>query len=101
MIVYFDATEEEFKEVLNPNYESMNDLVVDDLAGLAVLGGLLCVVMSKRESPTDVWVMKEYGVKESWTKLFVIPDELGDLYLPDFELLCYTKDGEVVMALNA
>ncbi|KAI8561468.1 hypothetical protein RHMOL_Rhmol04G0342100 [Rhododendron molle] len=69
---------------------------------MIVLGGWLCVVDHFRESHSDVWVMKEYGVKESWTKLFVVPNVAGgEFFFHCFELLCFTKGGEVIMKLDS
>lgn len=82
-------------EVPKPNYEGE-----DNPFELGVLGGWLCVV-DHLKSRSDIWVMKEYGVKESWTKLFVVPNVPGEFFFHSFELLCYTKDGELVMVLNS
>uniref|UniRef100_A0A803LLA9 F-box domain-containing protein n=1 Tax=Chenopodium quinoa TaxID=63459 RepID=A0A803LLA9_CHEQI len=38
-----------------------------------VIDGCLMVRVAYRRVRTDVWIMKEYGVKESWTKLFTVP----------------------------
>lgn len=49
----------------------------------------------------DLWVMKEYGVQETWTVLFRIPDSNAfTTLLHDIEPLCITKDGEVLLMLN-
>ncbi|KAI8561480.1 hypothetical protein RHMOL_Rhmol04G0343300 [Rhododendron molle] len=99
-IVCFDATEEKFKELPMPNCVDVNSCI-----DLGVLGGWLCVVDHSWGSHSDVLVMKKYGVKESWTKLFVLPSEPGEFYFPPFcriyTMLLYTKDGEVVMVLNS
>ncbi|KAK4732769.1 hypothetical protein R3W88_025757 [Solanum pinnatisectum] len=39
----------------------------------------------------DVWVMKEYGVKKSWTKMFNISDGVYYLFGPSF---CMSSEGE-------
>ncbi|XP_058211841.1 F-box protein CPR1-like [Rhododendron vialii] len=94
-IVCFDATEEKFNEVPMPICVDANSCI-----DLGVLGGWLCVVDNSWGSHSDVLVMKEYGVKESWTKLFVLPSEPGEFYFPFCRIctmLLYTKDGEVVM----
>ncbi|KAE8660102.1 F-box and associated interaction domains-containing protein [Hibiscus syriacus] len=49
----------------------------------------------------DIWVMKEYGVKESWTKQFVIQDIFPKGYGSDFyEPLVVLRNGEIFMLLN-
>ncbi|XP_058211731.1 F-box protein CPR1-like [Rhododendron vialii] len=56
---------------------------------------------SRSQESSDVWVMKEYDVKESWIKLFVVPNVPGEFYFSHIRVLCYRKDGEVVMKLDS
>ncbi|PHU20456.1 hypothetical protein BC332_11607 [Capsicum chinense] len=65
--------------------------------GISVLQGMLCAYCT-HESPRGgctfkLWVMKDYGVKESWTELFSIGDP--DLYfvVPKY----WFADGEVLL----
>ncbi|XP_058213036.1 F-box protein CPR1-like [Rhododendron vialii] len=98
-IACFDVMEEKFKEVPTPIYE-----VESHFFKVGILDGCLCAVDSRLESHLDVWVMKEYGVKESWTKLFVVsnvaPNVPGESFFEYCELLCFTKDGEFVLRLK-
>ncbi|XP_058211837.1 F-box/kelch-repeat protein At3g06240-like [Rhododendron vialii] len=99
-IVCFDVVDEKFKDVPTPMYE-----VGCNFFTVGVLDGCLCAIDRRGpESHFDVWVMKEYGVKESWTKLFVVPNVPpnmpGVLFFEYCELLCFTKDGEVVLRLK-
>ncbi|XP_058181104.1 F-box protein CPR1-like [Rhododendron vialii] len=95
-IVCFDVMEEKFKDVPTPIYE-----VESNLFKVGVLDGCLCAVDIRRpKSHFDVWMMKEYGVKESWTKLFVVPNVPGVLFYKYCALLCFTKDGGVVLRLE-
>ncbi|KAI8561457.1 hypothetical protein RHMOL_Rhmol04G0341300 [Rhododendron molle] len=96
VIVYFDATEEKFNEVPSPDCEGANILDNSNVVGLGVLGGSLCVVKQHCENHADVWVMKE-----SWTKLFVVPNKSREIYLHNIMPLCYANDGEVVMVLDS
>ncbi|KAI3844144.1 hypothetical protein MKW92_032038 [Papaver armeniacum] len=41
-------------------------------AQVCVLGGFLCVTGWDDNNIGEVWIMKEYGVSESWTKMFTI-----------------------------
>ncbi|KAI8561454.1 hypothetical protein RHMOL_Rhmol04G0341000 [Rhododendron molle] len=100
VIVYFAATVEKFEEVASPDCEGANILVNSSDVGLGVLGGSLCVV-KHWASHADVWVMKEYGAKESWTKLFVVPNKSREFYSHDCMPLCYANDGEVVMMFDS
>ncbi|KAH7842910.1 hypothetical protein Vadar_010479 [Vaccinium darrowii] len=104
VIVCFDFTEEKFMDVPRPIYGAENDYF-----GLGVLGEWLCVLENWSERGAGdrlgiraaVWVMKEYGVKKSWTKLFVVQFARGEFYINYFiVLLCSTTDGDVVMSLN-
>ncbi|KAL6494327.1 hypothetical protein OROGR_031127 [Orobanche gracilis] len=85
-IVAFDLGKEECLEVPLPSFENQpTDIYFLDL------GGSLCAVCNfiiplsdydsdsdwdsdydSKSERVDVWMMKEYGVKESWTKLFSI-----------------------------
>ncbi|OMP07158.1 hypothetical protein COLO4_07578 [Corchorus olitorius] len=44
---------------------------------LGVLEGSLCMIANYENSRVDIWVMKEYGVKDSWTKLLSVVDPQG------------------------
>ncbi|EYU39784.1 hypothetical protein ABFS82_06G173200 [Erythranthe guttata] len=41
---------------------------------LGVVDGCLCVFYDHPRIGVDVWVMKEYGVSESWAKIVTVPD---------------------------
>jgi len=62
-IVAFDLGKESYQKVLLPNRR----VDVIDFPTLAVLKGCLSVTYGD-----DVWIMKEYGNKESWIKLFTM-----------------------------
>ncbi|XP_019189895.1 PREDICTED: F-box/kelch-repeat protein At3g23880-like [Ipomoea nil] len=74
-IIYFEAESDEFKELPTPELQGGKG---EDLGlGLGIIDGCLCLCMAReaigiREEKLDVWVMKEYGVKESWVNQFVI-----------------------------
>ncbi|XP_045826273.1 F-box/kelch-repeat protein At3g23880-like [Trifolium pratense] len=63
-IVSFDLVNESYQKIL-PHIGGED---MCDLWSIAVLRDCLCVT-----SGDDVWIMKEYGNKESWTKLFTVP----------------------------
>lgn len=75
-VLSFDLHDEEWHEVPLPEYHHVDNF---ECVQLSVLDGCLCVTYSIRSSSScneivsHVWVMKEYGVKESWTKLFTFP----------------------------
>ncbi|XP_021290734.1 F-box protein CPR30-like [Herrania umbratica] len=74
VIVYFDLKNENFKKVELPMWAT-HEMKFD----LGVLGGCLSMSLNPHGSFTEVWAMKEYGIPESWTKLFVISSSFGKL----------------------
>ncbi|KAM7491722.1 hypothetical protein LguiA_034643 [Lonicera macranthoides] len=64
---------------------------------LGVLGGCLCALTVDRASVSrvvNVWVMKEYGMRESWTNL------INFTYFEPFGTIspfCFTKGGDIVV----
>ncbi|KAM7464826.1 hypothetical protein LguiB_012388 [Lonicera macranthoides] len=102
-IVYFDAAMDHFRTLNIPRlkYRDNSPLIL----GIGELDG--CLAMTCRDNAShnhlrfiDLWVMEEYGVEETWTILFRIPDFNGFTTLHDIEPLCITKDGEVLLILN-
>ncbi|CAK7332961.1 unnamed protein product [Dovyalis caffra] len=95
-IVAFDLAEETFKEVVQPEYgEGVYDRV------LGVLQEWLCVMCNYLGVRADVWVMKEYGVGDSWTKMFSIP-YLDDPVRFHYSVpLCIFSGGEVLLEYNS
>nr|XP_004294894.2 PREDICTED: F-box protein CPR30-like isoform X2 [Fragaria vesca subsp. vesca] len=99
-ILAFDVSSELFREMmlpksLDPNLASFLSLqlsVSGDGKSLAMF-----VRDSTRSSFLDIWVMKEYSVQESWTKLYSIyPQDPADSLLRP---LCFRKSGEVVLEI--
>ncbi|XP_074307572.1 F-box protein CPR1-like [Silene latifolia] len=72
LIIAFDLGSEEYKIVSQPEYSGGEFHMNVD-----VLKGCLCVLCNYVDVKTDVWVMEEYGVQNSWTKLFSIAQ--GDI----------------------
>ncbi|CAA0836517.1 F-box protein CPR30 [Striga hermonthica] len=63
---------------------------------LYVLDSFLSVVHSKKYSKIDIWVMKEYGVNDSWTKVVAVGPPAIDRR--DFlSPLVYSQDGDKVL----
>ncbi|XP_026410066.1 F-box protein At3g07870-like [Papaver somniferum] len=58
---------------------------------VGVLTDCLCLISSSTDS-FDVWVMLDYGVKESWTKKFIVfnANVLNPLWIQNGELLMIT-----------
>ncbi|XP_076935802.1 F-box protein CPR1-like [Bidens hawaiensis] len=97
VIVAFELASQSFHLVSLPecsnNYKAVH---------LALLGGCLCVVGNIGMYSVDVWVMGEYGVKESWNKL-VAWTLAGSArhYNAYVEPIIYLKNGrEVLFKVN-
>ncbi|XP_031121315.1 F-box protein CPR1-like isoform X2 [Ipomoea triloba] len=96
LIGAFDLGTEEYRLVPEPNY-SEGALYVT----VGVLGESLCVVCNYYDSSyVDIWVMKSYGVKESWTKLFTVTEsDLSGKPLEFVTPLAFSKSGREVFTV--
>lgn len=66
--------------------------------------GCLCVCDNTGEFDVQVWVMMEYGVEKSWTKLLEITeDPIGNLgnYFSDVYFVRVFVDGEILILLGS
>lgn len=88
VIMAFDLSSEEFKPLPVPAHFPENC----SFCHIEVLGGCLAMVTSTGHS-TDVWMMMEYGVEESWTK-FSVPTQYYTVPL------CLLGDDDVVLHVN-
>jgi hypothetical protein len=99
VIVVFDMGHEMFDELPVPeSLERVEHLKM----GVAVVDGSLALVpchaigLDGEVASNSVWVMKKYGVAESWTKLFDITVGEGGLV----RVLGFKKNGEVLVVTN-
>ncbi|KAI8556187.1 hypothetical protein RHMOL_Rhmol05G0232600 [Rhododendron molle] len=101
IIVSLDLVKETYGEVSEPNYR---DCYFYEIT-LGVVDGCLCILRNCSGACSDVWVMKEYGIRDSWTKLVVIPylSHPSEPYLShpsDWSFstpLCILENGEVLL----
>ncbi|XP_059645948.1 F-box protein CPR1-like [Cornus florida] len=92
LIAAFDLGVEEYRLVPQPDY-----LDKDFHMNVGVLGGCLYVMCNYVGERVDIWVMKEYGVKESWTKLFSV-EQPSVVNLFDFvKPLAFSMNGEEIL----
>ncbi|WMV47873.1 hypothetical protein MTR67_041258 [Solanum verrucosum] len=63
---------------------------------LGVLGGDLSASYIYASSHADVWVMKEYGVKESWTKIFTTKSPGYPMTHPLHPTILTSNEGELL-----
>ncbi|GAA0185181.1 hypothetical protein LIER_32469 [Lithospermum erythrorhizon] len=91
-IMAFDFASEEHRKLPLPH------IPVKDFnpVGLDVLDGYLCVLNSLKKHRIDVWIMKEYGNKESWVKLLSIAPPAIERY-STLSPLVFSKEGDKVL----
>ncbi|GMP56610.1 hypothetical protein CsSME_00021029 [Camellia sinensis var. sinensis] len=102
-IIYFNPRMNKFKKLPMPQPKNGDG---DIILGLGVLEGCLCMVRCYDEHPSghvgivELLAMKEYGMQESWTTMFIISNlpELGiyDNVVP----LCFIKNGELLIKVG-
>lgn len=90
LILAFDLTIETFYPTPMPSFGNEGG---GELCGVYVLKGCLSLLCKYSEPRAwDLWVMKEYGVKDSWTKLFTL-NENGCPVVP----LAFSSSGDKVL----
>jgi F-box interacting protein len=93
-ILSFDLEKESYQHLLLP--DSKND---DNSPFLGLVRDCLCVSRSS-DMFMDVWIMKEYGDQESWTKLYIVPD-IPDQGLKPFKALYIFEDDQLLVEFYA
>ncbi|KAL8127140.1 F-box protein CPR1-like [Apium graveolens] len=91
-IYAFHVGTEEYHVVPHPPFSDMSFLGTMDK-----LGGKLCLICSYDKSHMDVWVMDNYGVKESWTKLFSVAQYVDARNFECPTPITFSKDGKQVL----
>ncbi|XP_057463621.1 F-box protein CPR1-like [Actinidia eriantha] len=101
LIGAFDLGGDQFYEVQLPGYSTFNNAVNIIPINLGVLNGCLCVCSRHPTvtTPVDIWVMKEYGVNESWTRLISFLPTGPDIN-SSIKPLAYSTCGDKVMLLD-
>ena len=93
-ILSFDLEKESYQHLLLP--DSKND---NNSPFLGLMRDCLCVSGSSNIL-MDVWIMKEYGDQESWTKLCIVPD-IPDKGLKPFKALYIFEDDQLLVQFYA
>ncbi|KAL2932304.1 F-box protein CPR1 [Bienertia sinuspersici] len=75
MIVGFNLGNHSFTEVPQPKFE---EKFINLRVGM--LDGCLCLISNDLDH-SDIWVMKEYGVVESWTRLYKVEQSQHLMFL--------------------
>ncbi|CAL0334633.1 unnamed protein product [Lupinus luteus] len=96
-IMSLDLGKESCQELLQPDFGEVNVLTFR----LGVLKNCLSIIVLHEEGFTDVWLMNDYGKKESWTKFLSFPC-LGDLNLfPYAKVICIYEDENVLFEYDS
>lgn len=82
VLVSFDLQAEFFREIPQPKYIRTDDGASTDcdyVEGyityfVGELSGLLCIFRIIPSTKTEIWIMKEYGVVDSWVKQFNVKE---------------------------
>ncbi|KAK9945748.1 hypothetical protein M0R45_011247 [Rubus argutus] len=90
-VLTLDLATETFKEFPTPFAE------IDCGIGLEVLGSNLCICVNHFGTQNDVWLMKKYGVADSWTPLYTIKQEAVDWLLEYCRPLVFSNTGKRVL----
>ncbi|XP_058005350.1 F-box protein At3g07870-like [Hevea brasiliensis] len=111
-LISFDLADEKFQMVPNPDSAGFERHGSHRLK-LVTIGGCLSVVLNINYGSFEIWVMKEYGVRQSWTKEFNISSDLPreleeEVVDPAFKIsrmyrrsftrvICSVKNGEILL----
>ncbi|KAK6149673.1 hypothetical protein DH2020_017198 [Rehmannia glutinosa] len=91
-IMAFDIGKEEHYEVPKPEFRGRKR----SIDAVDVMGGCLTAVVYGKKNSSEIWVMKEYGVKGSWFKLLCFYPPVPEPCLKLFPL-AYSKSGDEVL----
>lgn len=96
-IVSFDLVTENFLQELVPLPDL--DSRARSMHNFNVLGGCLSILYGDADN-LELWAMKEFGVKDSWTKLAIISYDRVPYSEYYILMLCFSKNGEVLMDMD-
>jgi F-box interacting protein len=95
-IVSLHLGKESYQEIPVPD----NGNFIFDSSTLDIMRDCLCIFSRRTfDSPTDVWLMKEYGDKDSWIKLFRLP-YFGDSGYFFTRILYISEDNHVMVVFK-
>ncbi|KAK9070944.1 hypothetical protein SSX86_009512 [Deinandra increscens subsp. villosa] len=100
MIAAFDLATEELRFVPRPDFADFadrNNNLQASQVNMGVLGGCLCMVCNYPKTNVDIWVMKSYGVKDSWSRLISTSDGKIVRELDFLRPIVYSKSGREVL----
>ncbi|KAL3620058.1 hypothetical protein CASFOL_034970 [Castilleja foliolosa] len=65
---------------------------------LGLFSGSLCLMLDDHSSCMQLWVMKEYGVRDSWARVFVMPHMGCPGRYPHMLLVWLLSDDEILLS---
>ncbi|KAK3025769.1 hypothetical protein RJ639_041925 [Escallonia herrerae] len=96
-IYAFDIEKEQFLSLPSlPN----GCFLIEEMS-MGVLNGCLYICIASRYASFDLWVMKEYGVKESWTNVFGILPRIDWWPRGVYQPIKYTDNGGLLIFHSA
>ncbi|XP_026420429.1 F-box protein CPR1-like [Papaver somniferum] len=97
VIVSFGICEDRFQDLALPAAVENEGVVKKQLLG--ALDGCLCLFLQQPGRRVDMWVMREYGVKESWSILYTTNNQLLVHYPFRINSLVHSfENGEILLA---
>ncbi|KAF8409670.1 hypothetical protein HHK36_005749 [Tetracentron sinense] len=98
LIMSFDIGDEQFREFPWPNCCKGNGI---NFSTLKAFSGCLSIFCHRDDVDVEAWVMKDYGVTGSWTKVFHIRGlEIVGIGCPLLEPLHIWKHGEILVQVD-
>ncbi|AES68594.1 putative F-box domain, galactose oxidase/kelch, beta-propeller, F-box associated interaction [Medicago truncatula] len=88
-ILSLDLKKESYQLLLLPDYKCHSWIFLD------VVRDCLCISAAS-DMFMDVWIMKHYGNKESWTKLYTVPN-MQDRGLEAYNALYISEDDQLLV----
>nr|DAD20306.1 TPA_asm: hypothetical protein HUJ06_021769 [Nelumbo nucifera] len=92
LVFSFDLRDEEYRVVPLPSFPDDSFRM-----NVRVLRGRLCILCNYYKFRVDIWVMNEYGVKESWSRQFSIAQPSVIRSFEYLRPLCFSKNGELLL----
>ncbi|PNY08796.1 F-box/kelch-repeat protein [Trifolium pratense] len=92
VIVAFDLMERKLLEMGLPDDADFETKDCD----VWVFGDFLSLWAMGNDNTTEIWVMKEYKVHSSWTKILVLSINCNYIDTDYFSLICSTKSGDII-----
>ncbi|XP_024196198.2 uncharacterized protein LOC112199406 isoform X3 [Rosa chinensis] len=91
----FNFETEKFETIPPPSHLALKEWLT-----LGVLEGcLLLCVFDDDSSKFEMWIMRDYGVQDSWTKIFVIENLYLRRYQPEeYGPIMFLSNGEILMS---